>query len=78
MHGHRGQSKTLLPASRQRTCELLLSILQAQAFKRLIHEFTTLGHLVKTRHEFQILADRQVRPERKVLRHIAGGALDVS
>jgi hypothetical protein len=51
--------------------------LQPKRFERTVDGFAPVAHLIHTRDEVEILADGQVFPIRKPLRHIADVALDL-
>ena len=50
---------------------------ESQLSERLVDARRAVGHAVHARDKAQVLADRQVFPERKTLRHVADVALDL-
>ena len=78
MQQARGECQALLPATGERAGELIATLRQPEVLQRLLDLLAPVGHTVHARDEAQVLADGEVFPERKALRHVADVALDLS
>src|SRR5207244_1340295 len=65
-----------LPAAREGSGDLILSLVQIYFFENILNSNLPVLHSVHPGDEIQVLADRQVFPEREALRHVAHFALD--
>ncbi len=72
-----GEREALLPAAGERSCELVAALEEAEPVERRVDAGDAVRHPVHARDEGQVLADREVLPEREPLRHVAGAALDL-
>src|SRR6185503_18597971 len=67
----------LLPAARQRACELFLTPLEPEPLHHRARRANRIGHIVEPRDELQVLAHRKVLIQAEALRHVADLALDL-
>ena len=73
----RGKRQALLPAARERAGELVPTLRQSEVRERLLDLLLPVGHAIHACDEAQVLANGEILPERKALRHIADVALDL-
>ena len=73
-----GEREALLPAAGERSGELRGAAAEAQAFDRPVDGGAALRHAVDAGDEVEVLADREVLPEREALRHVADAPLDLA
>src|SRR5207248_3720464 len=76
MEHARREREPLLPAAGELTGELVPPFLQPQVLQGRRDCLFAIAHAVHARDELQVLADREVLPEREALRHVADLALD--
>src|SRR5207247_745364 len=69
--------QALLPAAGERAGELVRALRQSQVRERLLDLLVAVGHAIHACDEAQVLANGEILPERKALRHIADVALDL-
>ena len=77
VHDAGGERQPLLPAARQSARQLVAARRQAEFLERARDMLLDRLQLVETRHEFEVLADREILVERELLRHVADLALDL-
>src|SRR4030095_2031277 len=70
------EREPLLPSTGELACELLRPFDEAEPRKRFVDALFDVVHRIHPRDEAQVLADRQVLPERETLRHVADVPLD--
>ena len=71
-----GQREPLLPATGQRARELVCTGHQSDVGQRLLNASAAILHAVHARDEVEVLANREIFPERKPLRHVTDFAFD--
>ena len=72
----RGESEPLLPAAGELARKLVAARAEPEPVDRRPHDLRAFGNPVHSRDEIEVLADGQVFPQRKALRHVADLALD--
>ena len=77
MQEARGEREALLPAARKRAGKVVAAFGELEAGERLVDVAPALGHAVHAGDEVQVLAQGQILPERKPLRHVADVTLDL-